>query len=343
MEERRGRMMYDKILGGLLGAAAGDAMGAATETRTRKQIEEKFGGYVTDFIEPPLDTFARGNKAGQVTDDFSVAYVTLHEIIRSGKADEASFVDGLLKWAGMPEYFDRFAGPTTRASVDILRGIPVDKSIFIPVNDNRKASNGAAMKAAPIALLGKGNIDDAIAYAVAAGKIPHPNNIALAGAAAVAAATGAAMQEGANLYDVVQAAIYGASKGDRIGRQTADTLAGASVETRIRWAVSVALSADNLDQAIDELADYIGSGLMTVEAVPAAIGICVAAGGKTVEGICAAVNIGDDTDTVATMVGGILGTLNGAGSMPDHYMDVIEKANQFDLKDLAEKILNFGV
>jgi len=29
--------------------------------------------------------------------------------------------------------------------------------------------------------------------------------------------------------------------------------------------------------------------------------------------------------------------------MPDHYMDVIEKANQFDLKDLAEKILNFGV
>ena len=55
-------------------------------------------------------------------------------------------------------------------------------------------------------------------------------------AAAVAAATGAAMQEGANLYDVVQAAIYGASKGDRIGRQTADTLAGASVETRIRWA-----------------------------------------------------------------------------------------------------------
>ena len=36
--------MYQKILGGLIGAAAGDAMGAATETRTRKQIEEKFGG-----------------------------------------------------------------------------------------------------------------------------------------------------------------------------------------------------------------------------------------------------------------------------------------------------------
>ena len=50
--------MYQKILGGLIGAAAGDAMGAATETRTRKQIEEKFGGYVTDFLAPPDDTFA---------------------------------------------------------------------------------------------------------------------------------------------------------------------------------------------------------------------------------------------------------------------------------------------
>ena len=36
--------MYKKILGCLLGAAAGDAMGAATETRTRQQIEETFGG-----------------------------------------------------------------------------------------------------------------------------------------------------------------------------------------------------------------------------------------------------------------------------------------------------------
>ena len=33
----------------------------------------------------------------------------------------------------------------------------------------------------------------------------------------------------------------------------------------------------NLDEAINEIEDYIGSGLMTVEAVPAVIGLCVAA------------------------------------------------------------------
>ena len=36
----------EKILGCLVGAAAGDALGAATEMRTRRQIEEKFGGRV---------------------------------------------------------------------------------------------------------------------------------------------------------------------------------------------------------------------------------------------------------------------------------------------------------
>ena len=53
---------YKKVLGCLVGAAAGDAMGAATEIRTRKQSEEYFGGYVKDFFEPPADTFAREAK-----------------------------------------------------------------------------------------------------------------------------------------------------------------------------------------------------------------------------------------------------------------------------------------
>ena len=61
-----------KIKGCLLGAAIGDAMGAATEVRTRQQIIEKFGKPVREFLPPPDDTFARGSKAGQVTDDYSM-------------------------------------------------------------------------------------------------------------------------------------------------------------------------------------------------------------------------------------------------------------------------------
>ena len=51
---------YNKILGSIMGAAVGDAMGAATETRSAERIKEDFGGYVDKIITPPSDCFARG-------------------------------------------------------------------------------------------------------------------------------------------------------------------------------------------------------------------------------------------------------------------------------------------
>lgn len=333
--------MLMKILGSLLGAAAGDAMGAATETRTRRQIEERFGGYVTEFLTPPEDTFARGSRAGQVTDDFSVAYMTLREVLKENQLNEDIAKRALIKWSEIPEYFDRFAGPTTRARVQEIKGLNVNQQSFVPVNDNMKATNGGAMKAAPIALLSRGDIHRAIKDVMTVSGITHNNNIALSGAAAVAAAAAAALKEGAAVYDVVRASIEGARAGDQYGREHGHTLAGASIETRIKWAVSIAINSKDLNEAMDELSDYIGSGLMAVEAVPAAIGLCVAAKGNTVDGICAAVNMGNDTDTVATMVGGILGALNGVQSMPGEYLDIIERENHFNLKEMAAQIMEY--
>ena len=37
------------------------------------------------------------------------------------------------------------------------------------------------------------------------------------------------------------------------------------------------------------------------------------------------VNIGDDTDTVATMVGAVAGALYGMGNIPDEYISLINK------------------
>ena len=72
--------MFNKILGGLIGAGAGDAMGAATEARTTEQILEHFGHEVIDFEKPPMDTFGAGNEPGQLTDDFSSAYFVARHI-----------------------------------------------------------------------------------------------------------------------------------------------------------------------------------------------------------------------------------------------------------------------
>ena len=149
---------YDKILGCLVGAAAGDAMGAATEIRTRAQIHELFGGDVRTFEKPPKDTFARGSEPGQVTDDFSVAYVTARAVADNGGAvTEEVAKQALLEWAAVEKWFARFAGPTTRAHVAKLKGEAQPAADgFVPVNENGQSTNGAAMKSSPIALFSGG-------------------------------------------------------------------------------------------------------------------------------------------------------------------------------------------
>ncbi|MGL5514206.1 MAG: ADP-ribosylglycohydrolase family protein [Sporomusa sp.] len=330
----------NKILGCLVGAAAGDAMGAATELRTRQQIENQFGGYVTDFLAPPDDTFARGSKAGQITDDFSVAYITNQEIIRqNGLINDEVVKKALLDWSEIDEYFSRFAGPTTRSAISEMKGVKVLRPEgFDVVNDNAKATNGGAMKSAPVALFSNGDIDKAIDISVTLCMPTHPNNISISSASAIAAATAAAMKPDSSFFDVVQAGLYGARRGDELGREKAHTFAGASVEKRIKLAILLATVSEDISEAIDKINDYIGSGLMAVEAVPAVFGLIVAAKGDTVKGIEAAVNIGNDTDTVATMVGGVLGTLNGADTLPIKYLEILQGANNIDLEKMADDI-----
>ena len=167
--------MKEKILGCLLGAAVGDAMGAATETKSPRQIRETFGKRVEDFETPPMDTLARGRKAGQVTDAFSIPYIlTKHLIEAGGKASRELAESALVEW-GNTEYFEPFAGMTTRNVVKRLKaddsmgtwayagrlGTKLYKSHYYALS-----SNGAASKAYPAGLFSRGEVDKAIRDAV---------------------------------------------------------------------------------------------------------------------------------------------------------------------------------
>lgn len=331
----------EKILGCLIGAATGDAMGGPTETRTRKQIEEKFNGYVDKFFSAPADVFARGNKPGQVTDDFSVAYVTCKKIIENnGVVNDAVAKDSLLEWSKDMNYFDRFAGPTSRAGIEALRNnsTPPLKYGFNLVTDNEKSTNGASMKASPIALLSNGNVDLAIKNAMIISRVTHNNNVALSAAAAVASATSKALQEDSTLESLLDAAIYGAKKGDEYGRKYGETYANPSFLKKMKLAISIGYCSNSLSKAIDEIVDIIGTGVYAYESVAAAFGLMVAANGDTLQGIYAGVNAGNDTDSVATIIGGILGALNGSEVFPEEYVNIINQANGYNLQKLTGDI-----
>ena len=171
--------MNNKYLGCLLGAAIGDAMGAVTEMRTRKQIEEKFG-YVREFLTPPDDTFARGCEAGTVTDDFSLAFTSIETILSTSKIDAKTAEMALVRWGAPSNFYSRFAGPTTKIAIRKLNGeIVPEPHDFKLCNDNSKASNGAAMKMSPIALFSHGDVDKAIQIAYTISTVSHHNNISI--------------------------------------------------------------------------------------------------------------------------------------------------------------------
>lgn len=331
--------LREKILGSLLGAAIGDAMGAATELRPKELIRERFGGEVREILTPPEDTFARGAKAGNVTDDFSLIYYTVKAILdNKGLIDKKAADQALLNWSNDDAFYNQYVGPTTRAAVERIKGINTEDYYDFICCDNAKASNGSAMKISPAGLFHPGEIEQAIESAITICRPTHNNNLSIEGACAVAAAVSEALKEDTDVFSIVQAGLYGAKKGRQLAQGTCAVLAGPSVIRRMELAISIGLTAENLDQATTQIADLVGSGLHISEAVPAVFGIMVAAKGDAMEAIIGAVNIGSDTDTIATMTGAVLGALQGNFAFPTEYLKLIEEVNGFEIKKMAADI-----
>ncbi len=330
-------VFYDKVLGGLAGAMIGDAMGAATEVMTRAEISDRFGGWVTDFLPPPSDRpYSGGRSAAQITDDSSQMVCLMDAIVRhAGNITPDVGADALIDWSKDEELFRRFAGPTTRRAISKLRAdVPpllAGRAFEGPLGG---VSNGAVMKIAPAGWLNPGNLQQAAYDAMTITTATHGTRIAYSAAAAVACATARACQADATVYDVVDACYEGIQIARaQMDRTVADRPAP-SLERRIDLAISVALSAHSVEGAVERLGDLIGNGLHVCETVPCAIGLLVAAKGDPMAAIIGAVNMGDDSDTLACVVGSITGTL-APNRIPMNTRQQIEQANAVDLKAIV--------
>lgn len=340
----RGRpSLHSKILGSLIGSAAGDAMGAATKARTTEQILERFGHRVTDFETPPMDTFAAGSAAGQVTDDFSSAYFVIWSIVRNeGRVDEELVKAALVEWSEHEMFFDRFAGPTTRMAIELFK--TGREPSFRGINlSSRQATNGAAMRIAPVGLLFPGSLDLAVGNALRVARLTHDNVLALSGACAVAAAVNRALSPDADLYSVLEAGLYGAVEGERLGMECSRDVAGPRVVSKLELALDIGLSPLPPELRAIEVRDRIGTGLHIAEAVPAAFGILASRRGDAMETLIDCVNIGYDTDTLATIAGGIAGALSGSEAFPEHFLPTLESVNGFEIERLADCIHELGL
>lgn len=334
----------DRIAGSLLGAAIGDAMGAATELRTHEQIIEYFGGPVRGFVPAPDDTFARGRPAGSITDDFSLAYYLARAIVaRGGTADERTGGDAVIAWWA-DERFRDFAGPTTRVAIDRLLGKPVEEPPFL--YRGGQATNGAAMRVAPVGCVAA-TVDAAVEQGIRVSLPTHDNHLAAGAAGLVAAAVRLAMDlepagsdgagSGRPFAGLVAAvATLAPAVADR-ARELSYEVYGAEIEHRLAIALALGRGASDAASAALAIARTVGCGIAANEAVPAVFGI-LAAASDPMDAIIAAVNAGDDADTVATMVGAIAGAAFGASAFPAELVETVQRVNEVDLAALAAEL-----
>lgn len=335
---------YDRILGAMVGAAIGNAMGAPLETRPPYLIKEELGQgeFVRDYIEMPYDSPLQNLPLGTVSYDFAIAYLSLVEFVKAGGVTKKAAIDALLELKNNDRYAI-YSARVDRASavgIEKLEGIVQERTPYddLPV-DNRYLTNGAAMKSWVCGLFNPGNMEKAIDDSILMCRPAHDNVIALSGAASIAAATSVAMTDGASLSDVIEAGITGARKGYEKAMYVARKAAGASIEERIKLAVEIGVKYSNdFEKCVTEMTDLIGTGINANEAVPSVFGFLAAAGGDVMKSIYLAINAGNDSDTTGTMAGAIAGAFKGAGSIPEKHLPLLSSVNNMDIERVAREI-----
>lgn len=332
--------LHGHILGSLATAALGDAMGAATEQHAIPEILEDHGGLLRELLAPSSDTFSGGNLPGQITDDTSQMFAMAEAIIAAdGELTEDAWLKKLLHWS-QTSPMARMMGPTTRPLLEAIAAGEDTSHIGRVGTSTRKqtsfgTTNGAAMRIAPAGLVFPGDMEGAVQLAWLTSRPTHDTQIAASGAGAIAAGVAHALEVGADVFSVAQACLWGARRGEEIGAREGRLVAGPSVTRRIEIAIEEALRARDLEDALRRIEASVGNSVMTVESVPAAVGIFVAAGGDPLETVVGGTNIGNDSDTIAAMAGALAGALRGISAVPQDLFETVKSVNSEDIEALA--------
>jgi ADP-ribosylglycohydrolase len=335
------RTPSEGILAVFRAAAVGDALGAATEGMHRDDIPAVFGGPVATLLPPPPRApFAAGLTPGRLTDDATQMLAMAEMLLAAGPSPTiGDAVAGLLAWAGDADVFARFAGPTTRLAIESLRAGTPPAEVASPALYScvYGTSNGAAMRAPAAGCARIGDPDAAAYLAVLLSAPTHNTQIAFAGAGTVAAAiaAGLAGEAPASFLDWLD---RGAAAGEALAPSLGRVVGGPSVRRRIHLAADIGRRyAGDPDAAMAELEAVIGNGVAMAEAVPCAVGLAVASELKCWPAVLAAVNGGNDSDTIAMIAGALTAAWSGSDDLPAEIVAEVERVNGLDLPALARR------
>jgi ADP-ribosyl-[dinitrogen reductase] hydrolase len=294
----------DRIAGALLATAVGDALGAGYEFSTAPIGE-------VDMIGGGLGPFA----PGEWTDDTSMV-VGIAEVAAGGSLDAEAIGERFLAWyrSSPPDM-----GNATRAVLGVVSagGELAGAAAALYARQPRGAAgNGALMRTAPVALAHLGDDESIAAGARAIAELTHADP--LAGDSCV-------------LWSIAIDRAIRQSRLDGVW----DGLALLPAERREPWhrALTEARSGP--------ASRFVPNGF-TVTALQAALAAVQLTPvpvsrpeDHLADALVAAVRIGDDTDTVAAIAGGLLGARWGASAVPARWRRMLHGWPGYDGEDLV--------
>lgn len=324
-----------RALGAFYGLALGDALGMPTQSLSREQIAARYG-QVTRLIAADADQpIAPNMAAGSITDDTEQA-VLVAELLLAGDGQivAADLAQALIDWEAVMQAkgSQDLLGPSTKRAIEmILAGhSPEEAGRF-------GTTNGAAMRITPVGIIADvADPQSFTARVVQACQVTHNTTLGIAAAAAVAGAVSAGIN-GATLAEALdmgeRAATWGAGHGYWV--------AGGQIAPRIRWAR--ALCADCPDAQLAPLVyEVIGTSVASQESVVAAFALAqrVASGHlQPFAAVCLAASLGGDTDTIAAILGAMLGACHGLATWPSEQLQCIRTTNGLELEPLVAHLL----
>ncbi len=309
----------DRAAACLWGAAAGDAMGKASEGYSPARILEVYGKRLRGFVEPvqPLSQFAW--KKGEITEDTRQTLAVAEAILEKGGVDQLAVSRRLL--ACDP----KGVGTSSRLFHFILSG-------DIGHVAAKGSGNGAATRAAPVGLVDTTReLNKLVEDVVKTTTMTHGGKVGVAGACAVAAAVSAAVEGWPAGYVMLQA-LQAAKLAEGYGNPDNLVPVAAQIQTAIDLAAE--FTGSELWERVDS---EIGWGFSANQAVPAALtAACTLLNAK--EAILLAVNRGGDADAVAGIAGAVAAAINPL-SLPRKWIETVKTVNGLDMDSLARQLV----
>jgi len=326
----------NRALGAFYGLALGDALGMPTQSLSREQVQQRFGA-ITGLEDADADQpIAPNMPAGSITDDTEQAILVGELLVEgNGKIEPTVLAQRLIDWEAVmrAKGSQDLLGPSTKRAIDmILAGhTPEESGRF-------GTTNGAAMRITPVGIAA--DVSDPAPFiqaVIQACQVTHNTTLGISSAAAVAAVVSAGIN-GVDLGEALNIGTQIAQQAENHGHW----IAGGRISTRISWARTLSVGSGDKALFADLLYELIGTSVASQESVVVSFALAqqVAVGAMSaLEAVCLAASLGGDTDTIAAMLGAMLGACLGMQCWPPVMIEQVKQVNGLDLQPLVQGLL----